>query len=283
MITFKNIGVESARLGNQMSQYAAVLGVAYKNKYDFAIPYKNQYVSGKMFNLDPNVRSWIDVNFTVPIGFKLTAPDLHSKDEILIQNNYEEDIVKGFDENVFNISDNTNIHGYFQCEKYWLHIKDTIKKEFTFKDEFAETANIKINDIKRKYQEIVAVHIRRGDYVGNSLRHPLQPISYYQKAIDMFDDKEYAFIIFSDDIVWCKEYFGESDSIFYAEKNIDFVDLCMMSLCDHNIIANSTFSWWGAWLNFNPNKKVIAPSNWLGPEIKHLQTNNLYCQNWTVI
>ena len=71
--------------------------------------------------------------------------------------------------------------------------------------------------------------------------------------------------------------------IYYIDKNIDFVDMCMMSLCDHNIIANSTFSWWGAWLNPNPYKKVIAPSNWLGPEIKHLQTNDLYCKNWIII
>jgi hypothetical protein len=284
MITFKNIGLEACRLANQMSQYAAVLGVAYKNNYKFAIPYENQHkVGGQMFNPDPNVNKWIKVNFRVPEGFKITAPTLTLNDEVLITNEYKEDLLKGFDANVFNVKENTNIQGYFQCEKYWLHIKDIIKKEFTFKDNFYNTAKTKIDAIRAKFPELVAIHIRRGDYVGNQNRHPLQSIEYYQKGINLFNDKEYAFLIFSDDQKWCKEYFGESEQIFYIEDNIDFVDMCMMSLCNHNIIANSTFSWWAAWLNSNPDKKVIAPSTWLGPEIRYLQTEHIYCENWIVI
>ena len=282
MISFKNIGLEAARLGNQMSQYAAVLGLAYKNKYEFAIPYQNEHKSSTMFNLDPNVQSWIRVNFRVPEGFNTTAPNLAPEKETLLINYYEEPI-GGFDSNFFNLPDNTNIHGYFQCEKYWKHIEDIIKKEFSFKEEFKVKAEEQINNIRTKYDELVSIHIRRGDYVGNQNRHPLQSLEYYQNALNHFNDKEYAYVIFSDDISWCKEYFGEDERIYYIDGNVDFVDMCMMSLCDHNIIANSTFSWWGAWLNNNPNKIVIAPSNWLGPEIKHLQSNDLYCEGWIVI
>jgi hypothetical protein len=282
MISFKNIGLESARLGNQMSQYATVLGLAYKNNYKFAIPYQNEHKSGTMFNLDPNVQKWIRVNFRVPEGFNITAPNLEIEDELLLTNNYEE-FTTGFDPNFFNTPDNTNIHGYFQCEKYWEHIEHIIKKEFTFKDKFRLEAEEQINNIKIKHNELISIHVRRGDYVGNQNRHPLQPLEYYQSALDHFNDKEYAYVIFSDDTPWCKDYFGEDERIYYIDKNIDFVDMCMMSLCNHNIIANSTFSWWGAWLNNNPNKIVIAPSNWLGPEIKHIQSDNIYCKKWIII
>jgi hypothetical protein len=281
MITFKNIGLEAARLGNQMSQYAAVLGLAYKNNYDFAIPYQNQHRSGTMFNLDPNVQSWIKVNFRVPEGFDLTAPDLTERDELLVVNNYEEPI--GFDPTFFDLPDNTNIHGYFQCEKYWSHIEDVVRKEFTFKQQYREQAEEQIAKARNNQTPLVSIHIRRGDYVGNQNRHPLQTLEYYQAALNTFDDDDYTFLIFSDDLNWCRDYFGDSERIVYIDNNIDFVDMCMMSLCDHNIIANSTFSWWGAWLNANPNKKVVAPSNWLGPEIKHLQTDDLYCANWIII
>jgi len=282
MISFKNIGLESARLGNQMSQYAAVLGLAYKKGYKFAIPYQNEFRSGGMFNLDPNVHNWIRVNFRVPEGFNITAPDLTSEEEELLTNNFEEKPI-GFDSDLFNQPDNTGIHGYFQCEKYWEHIEDVIRAEFTFKNQFKSLAEGQIEHIREKHNDLVSIHVRRGDYVGNQNRHPLQTINYYQEALNIFNDKEYTFVIFSDDINWCKEYFGESERIYYIDKNIDFVDMCMMSLCDHNIIANSTFSWWGAWLNPNPYKKVIAPSNWLGPEIKHLQTDDIYCKNWIII
>jgi hypothetical protein len=282
MISFKNIGLEAARLGNQMSQYAAVLGLAYKKGYKFAIPYQNEFKSGTMFNLDPNIYSWIKVNFRVPEGFNITAPKLTLENENLLTNNYEEAPI-GFDPEFFNQPDNTNIHGYFQCEKYWEHIEDVIKKEFTFKSEFQTLAEKQINAIRLNYNKLVSIHVRRGDYVGNQNRHPLQSIEYYQTSLNYFDDDEYAFVVFSDDIAWCKSLFGENERIYYIDNNIDFVDMCMMSLCDHNIIANSTFSWWAAWLNNNINKKVIAPSNWLGPEIKHLQTEHIYCKNWIII
>jgi hypothetical protein len=101
---------------------------------------------------------------------------------------------------------------------------------------------------------------------------------YLQEALNHFTDQEYTFLVFSDDIEWCKNTFPEG--VIYVEGNNQFEDLCMMSLCDHNIIANSSYSWWGAFLNKNPNKKIIAPSNWF-TEPKPL--NDLYPNNWIVI
>jgi len=285
MITYKNIGIQSARLGNQMSQYAAVLGIANKLKTNYAIPYKNFDANGQMFNLDPNVQNWIRVNFRVPEGFEITAPNLTPELESKIEHLYEEGKTGkiGFDSDVFNLPPNTDLDGYFQCEKYWEHIEDIIKKEFTFKEEFRSEAESQIASIREKYDELVSLHFRRGDYVGNQNRHPLLSLSYYQKAIDQLITDSTALLIFSDDVNWCKEQFGEDERIYYIDGNIDFVDMCMMSLCDHNVIANSTFSWWGAWLNSNPDKKVIAPKTWLGPEIRHLQSDDLYCKNWIII
>jgi hypothetical protein len=91
----------------------------------------------------------------------------------------------------------------------------------------------------------------------------------------------YCFMIFSDDIPYCKNIFGDQENVVYIDGNSQEVDLCMMSLCHHNIIANSSFSWWGAWLNSNKYKKVVAPKRWFGPAYSH-NTKDLYPQSWTV-
>lgn len=283
MITYRKIGIEAARLANQLSQYAAVLGLAYKNGYDFAIPYENQNIQSRL--LDMGTREWIPVTFRVPQGFKITAPQLTTADSVKIVNEFDELKASSpdFNPEFFNQTDNTNLSGYFQCEKYWLHIKDVIKKEFEFKDEFKKEAEIGMKPIRRKFKKLVSVHVRRGDYVGIQDEHPVLPSEYYQDAISRFDDDEYGFIIFSDDQTYVREMFGDDQRIFYSMQNIDFVDMALMSMCDHNIIANSTFSWWAAWLNDNPDKRVIAPSTWLGPKIQHLYTKDIYCEGWEVI
>jgi hypothetical protein len=92
------------------------------------------------------------------------------------------------------------------------------------------------------------------------------------------------FVVFSDDINWCRENFSKDDkNILFIEGNLDYEDISLMSLCDHNIISNSTFSWWAAWLNDNPSKIVIAPKNWFGPAYSNLSTEDLYCPGWLVI
>jgi hypothetical protein len=105
-------------------------------------------------------------------------------------------------------------------------------------------------------------------------------MDYYRNAIAEFSD-DTRFLVFSDDIQWCKENF-KGDNFHFIEGEKDYVDLYLMSLCNNNIIANSSFSWWGAWLNNTPNKKVIAPKQWFG-KAKQLNTKDLIPETWIIL
>jgi hypothetical protein len=171
--------------------------------------------------------------------------------------------------------DETLYIGYFQSEKYLQ--RDTVLDLFAIDDET-------LKYLKEKYADVlynsVSLHVRRGDYLHKQNRHPAQKMSYYTTALEHFEEAD-NILIFSDDIDWCKENFiGDQFKFITDEK--DYMDLWLMSLCDHNIIANSSFSWWGAWLNQNIDKKVIAPSNWFGPA-KKINAKDIYCENWIVI
>lgn len=151
------------------------------------------------------------------------------------------------------IEDNICYDGFFQSEKY-LDYK-LCKYIFDPNDEIKS----KLNNIDIPSNSC-SIHIRRGDYVKLSHIHPTQDMQYYNKAMNIIKAEKY--IIFSDDIEWCKNNFRDDKFIFIEE--IDYIELFLQSKCSHNIISNSSFSWWGAYLNDNPNKKVIAPKKWFG-------------------
>ena len=129
----------------------------------------------------------------------------------------------------------------------------------------------------------IALHIRRGDFLINSLNHNNLTIEYYKDALSCFDsDREV--IIFSDDPEWCKSQDLFSDERFLvSESDSSYVDLCLMSMCSDFIIANSTFSWWGAWLSNNQSKSVIAPSKWFGVNNLHHNIKDLFPEQWKVL
>jgi hypothetical protein len=138
--------------------------------------------------------------------------------------------------------------------------------------------------LSKKYGDVLSlntcsIHVRRGDYIGLQNFHPVQPVSYYEEAVKIVGDDKH-FLIFSDDINWCKENFTFLKNKTFVLNNLDYEDLYLMSMCKNNIISNSTFSWWGAWLNRNENKQVIIPSKWFGISYSHLNTNDLYCEGW---
>jgi hypothetical protein len=172
---------------------------------------------------------------------------------------------------------NIKLVGYFQSEKYFINHRNEILDLFEI-DEKTKTK------LLEKYSDIInrdtcSIHVRRGDYLGIQNHHPIQPIEYYQQSIKLIgEDKHY--IIFSDDIKWCEENFTFLNNKTFISGNQDYEDLYLMSMCKNNIIANSTFSWWGAWLNKNETKKVIIPSKWFGISNSHLNTNDLYCEDW---
>jgi hypothetical protein len=173
----------------------------------------------------------------------------------------------------------TFIYGYFQSEKYFKHNRNEILKLFLCDDI--------ISNLKTKYKDKLngntcSIHVRRGDYLNLSDHHPVQDMNYYKEAISIIGmDK--TFFIFSDDINWCKENFNFLDDVVYCENNEDFEDLFLMSLCNNNIMANSSFSWWGSWLNQNENKIVVVPKKWFGPSKGNINTNDIYCEKWFVI
>jgi hypothetical protein len=189
-----------------------------------------------------------------------------------------------FDSDILKVGANAYLQGYWQTEKYFLDIQDVIRKEFVLKEEFS----IDRLNIAREIREenwAVSLHIRRGDYVTNpgaNAFHGVCSLAYYAEAMRYVAGKidRPVFYIFSDDIAWVKENLASEYRMVFVSNGIlkDYEELAFMSLCGHHIIANSSFSWWGAWLNPNPEKIVVAPRRWFADE--SVNTGDLIPKQW---
>jgi hypothetical protein len=268
MLSFNSIG-NLGRLGNQMFEYASLKGIAKNRKYDFCIPPREYFGQ----NDDPVRQS----DFIIYDVF-----NIEETNNIYFQNfPVLSERMFNFDEEIFeNCPDNVDLFGYFQCEKYFEHIEDEIRKDFTFKDEIYDCSKECFDQLFNN-QEVISLHIRRGDYMINP-NHPVQSLEYYQKALSNFDEN-IPVCIFSDDVDWCNQQeFFESDRFFISNSEDTRIDLCLMSMCTYHIIANSSYSWWGSYLA--QSKKTVAPSDWFGDELKITKDiKDLYRQNWIVI
>jgi hypothetical protein len=252
------------QLGNQMFQYAALMGIADKLGTSFTIPNHNEVVEDGLGN---------KLRIELFDAFKINPPKLGLlRSEAVYQEKTFE-----FNPNVFDIQEKEFIlFGFFQTEKYFSHIKDKVKKEFTFQDDIVEDCKEMVSMLDNP----VALHIRRGDYIINNANHHNLSMEYYAEALKEFPDRQV--IIFSDDPNWChiQEIF-EGDRFLVAEGNGPYHDLYLMTQCNDFIIANSTFSWWGAWLA--DKGTVIAPNKWFGPNNANKSTKDLYPEHWKVI
>ena len=186
------------------------------------------------------------------------------------------------------------IYGYWQSEKYFLHNKKQIINLFT---EYKNKIQDKLNKKFDCEQKTISLHIRRGDYLKYQHAHVVQGLEYYDEGLKRLANelkyenveemnKDFKVIVFSDDIEWCRnqDLFKSLKNIKYMSKNTAIEDLYLMSMCNHHIIANSTFSWWGCYLNTKEDKKVIAPGKWFNPNyMKPEDWQDIYCNDWIVI
>lgn len=156
------------------------------------------------------------------------------------------------------------VDGFFQTEKYFRHNKEQIIEFLKPSQEVQDIIDSKYGELLN--QRTSSIHVRRGDYSRFPNHHPVQTIEYYTKAIELLTEKTDKFIVFSDDIEWCKENFNFINPI-YIENEKDYIEIYLMSMCNNNIIANSSFSLWAACINQNKDKIVIGPEKWFGPEI----------------
>ena len=264
MIGFNFLG-KLGQLGNQMFQYASTLGIARKLDVPFAIPNHTEVVNDCLGN---------KLRIELFELFKIKP------DQIGIVNGVDaQEKTFEFDSKFFSLDGkiNYNLFGFFQTEKYFKHSENEVRNQFDFLDHIKNDCE----DIVDMTKDSIALHIRRGDYINNSDNHHNLTLDYYQNALEHYD-KNQQVIIFSDDPKWCKEQklFSE-DRFLISETRNSRYDLYLMSKCSDFIIANSTFSWWGAWLA--GRGKVIAPKIWFGSALNHKNIQDLYLNKWIKI
>ena len=247
-------------LGNQIFQWAYGLSLSLKNNTDHFLDigfYGNQNgVTPREYSLNrfPNMPIKIFGGF--------------EKNSIRIHDSFH------FSELNYDHNLDYYLDGYWQSEKYFIDFSSIIKERLS-----------PDNDVYDKLKKLISknsisIHVRRTDYLSSNGFHPVQEIDYYKRSLEEIGNYDNVYI-FSDDINWCKQNLNFSNSN-YVDGFSDLESIWMMSMCDHNVIANSSFSWWGAWMNNNPNKIVIAPQKWFGSHA-NLNTSDIVPKNWKLM
>lgn len=262
----------SGGLGNQMFQYATGRALALKNNTTLKLDissYMNdkfgRHYSLDIFNIKASLATSQEINKLKPFENIITnkSPRLYKFFSNLSKTYVCDEIIP---RNV----DQLYLDGYWQNEKYFIDYRIQILKDFELKNNLSQSAIKLLVNIKKS--AAVSIHIRRGDYVKRGV--DTCSVQYYQRAIDFIIKRinNPIFYIFSepDGIGWAKSKLKIKNTPVYINGK-DYEDLILMSNCKHNIVANSSFSWWGAWLNENPKKIVVAPDPWF----THRKTDNI--------
>ncbi len=252
------------RLGNQMFQYAAARGLAARRGTGVALDtreaeHRGEGVLTRVFDLPlsepdalPPLKRGSLLRYAV---WRLTSPRFQREKGL------------GYNSGIAGFADGTYLHGYWQSEKYFAHIAAEIRREFTFPD-FSSAQNREMAE-RIGAGLSVSLHVRRGDYLTLGA-HVLCDQAYYDAALGEVLNgltAEPVVYVFSDDPDWARDNLPLPCTKVVVDFNAadtDYEDMRLMSLCDHNIIGNSSFSWWGAWLNTNPDKRVAGPAKWFG-------------------
>jgi len=240
MITNAMFGEGWGRLGNQLFQVGLLFAISQRHGHDFYLPHNGETV-------------WDCFDLDVPAE----GPEcIHRFDEVNGSCNY--------DPRVFEQPDGTSFYGYFQSYRYLEGCEASFARFLRFNFNYRARSEAMLFAYRRRHRRpLVSVHVRRVDYVVPEVEDAwgnLASDGYYERAIRAIGD-DVTYLVFSDDLEWCRGYFDL--------ECVEFVDidhctsLCLMTGCDVNVVANSSFSWWGAYLN--PTGEVYAPSRWFGP------------------
>lgn len=262
-------------IGNQMFQYAFLLALQVKFQEEiladttsYCYDKQRHYELGKVFDIYLKFATKSDLKKITYYNSIHLFHRVIKKISPLKKSEFFEKVSFSYDESVFNNVDRYYA-GFWMNTFYFKSIEQKIREAYKF-NRLLDTRNQQtLNKIKGN--ESVSIHVRRTDYVSLGY-HLVSDLDYYQSAIEYIKGKKKAvtFYIFSDDILWCKanlpSLIRDSEYIFVDWNTNDdnhYIDLQLMMSCKHNILANSTFSWWGAWLNNNPDKIVTAAKGWV--------------------
>ena len=281
-------------LGNQLFQYAAGRQLAHIHNTIVKLDTTAYYYGGPRqfelshFNIQENIAVTAEIKKLTEVKQnrlqKLFYPLLHSHPK-LSPNHIKYNKIP-YKAAFFKLPDNIYLEGYWSSEKYFNDINDIIHLEFTFKKPLDETNQKFAEQITAVNS--VSLHIRRGDYTEDSKAaqsHGLCSMQYYRDCIEYIIQKVNTpyFFIFSDRPDWVRNNLRLSHPAVYISHNAgskDYEDMRLMSLCKHNIIANSTFSWWAAWLNSNPQKIILAPKKWFAD--KKFNIDDIIPAGWII-
>jgi hypothetical protein len=292
-------------LGNQMFQFAA--GKALSQHLDVSLKLDTTFLLDRSFKKDFTYRNYELAPFELKQDIlskkelrtffmaahwieRLKGNSINTRlfnSKIPLPNIYRNHN-NSFDKNFFSLPNNTYIEGYWQALPYFKSYEREIRASFQIKPSLLEQHTLP----KISGPTSVSVHIRRGDYAANNhinSVHGLCDINYYFKAMDYIAShiEGAVFYFFSDDMPWVKKTFSKAKNtyniVFIDAQALPHFEMLLMTQCSHNIIANSSFSWWGAWLNENASKIVISPNRWFADSNLNAQTKELIPETWRKI
>jgi len=285
-------------LGNQMFQYAYIKALSKRTGIDFLLDFS----FFKSYSFRAPILNCLSIdNKMAPAGVlqraKQGIPPSYKfmKKHRLVRHILNIDLFEEqegspciFDEKFYNLADPGYISGYFQTEKYFKEIRKSLMKDFLPKSGFSMGFKNMKKQITNPDFTSVSVHIRRGDFTSPIIAkvHGSCTLSYYEKAFDVLAQSvsNIKLFIFSDDPEWARANLKAPFPMVFmddTQPNKPYEDIWLMASCDHNILANSSFSWWGTWLNENPEKMVIAPKRWFAKE--EIKYDDIYCEKWITI
>jgi len=274
-------------LGNQMFQYAFGRALAARRsaelKFDvsgFVTDLPKREYDLSIFELEADFASEDEV-FEYKRRFRNRFVDKVANRLLGVKPTYIIEPHFNFSQDIYDTPDNAYLHGYWQTEKYFSDIKETIRKEFTFREELSPAAAELIKRIHDSNS--VCVNVRRGDFVTNSF-HGSYGVDYFRKAESILRERigSSEYFIFSDEIDWCEsnlQFDGSTTFVSHEYAGPKFQHyLQLMAACKHYIIPNSSFAWWAVWFNRDRNKTVIAPKMWFNDP--RIDTSDLTPKDW---